>query len=143
MRDRVCAGERDQEDRAQGSEGCSRRALMNEPIHRAPSRSAAISLLEGAGLPTIDLSDAHMEHFFYSGPAHAPTGLVGLELFESQALLRSLVVSDTARSRGLGSALLAQAEEYAHAAGVHEIYLLTTTAEEFFKRRGFSTAARE
>jgi amino-acid N-acetyltransferase len=116
---------------------------MNETIHRAPSRSAAVSLLEGAGLPTVDLSDAHMEHFFYSGPARAPTGLVGLELFECQALLRSLVVSDTARSRGLGSALLAQAEEHARAAGVREIYLLTTTAEEFFKRRGFSTAARE
>ena len=116
---------------------------MNEPIRRSPSRSAATSLLDAAALPTLDLTDAHMEHFFYSGPAHAPTGLVGLELFESQALLRSLVVSGAARSRGLGSALLAQAEEHARTAGVREIYLLTTTAEEFFKRRGFSTAARE
>jgi amino-acid N-acetyltransferase len=116
---------------------------LDEPVHRAPSRSAAISLLDAAALPTLDLTDAHMEHFFYSGLAHAPSGLVGLELFGHQALLRSLVVSDAARSRGLGSALLAQAEEHARAAGVREIYLLTTTAAEFFRRRGFSAMARE
>ena len=116
---------------------------MNEPIHKAPPRTAAISLLDGAGLPTVDLADSHMEHFFYCGPAHAPTGLVGLELFGEHALLRSLAVADATRSRGLGGALLARAEQHARTAGAHEIYLLTTTAEEFFRRRGFSTAARD
>ena len=84
-----------------------------------------------------------MEHFFYSGPAHAPSGLVGLELFGQKALLRSLVVSDAARSRGLGSALLAQAKNTRVRSACARYYLLTTTAEEFFKRRGFHTAARE
>jgi amino-acid N-acetyltransferase len=100
-------------------------------------------VLNGAGLPSVDLTDAHMEHFFYCGPAQAPTGLVGLELFGELALLRSLAVADVTRSRGLGSALLAHAEQHARAAGAREIYLLTTTAEEFFRRRGFSTAARD
>jgi amino-acid N-acetyltransferase len=55
--------------------------------------------------------------------AQLPTALVGLELFGSVALLRSLVVSERAR-------------------GVHTIYLLTTTAEKFFQRRGFARTDR-
>jgi len=62
---------------------------------------------------------------------------MGLELYDAEALLRSLVVRGAARSSGLGTALVAHAENYARLHGVHSLYLLTTTAEAFFARRGY------
>jgi amino-acid N-acetyltransferase len=100
-------------------------------------------LLESAQLPTTDLTDEHCENFFYQGTPGAPTGLVGLELFGDVALLRSLVVSPANRASGMGSALLGHAESHARSLGVKTLYLLTTTAEEFLTRRGFSRTTRD
>lgn len=115
---------------------------MRDPIRPRPGRAAARALLESANLPVADLTDAHMEHFFYSGSADAPSGLVGLELCGSDALLRSLAVTLEHRGLGLGAALATYAEEDARLRGVRAIYVLTTTAEEFFRRRGYSAADR-
>ena len=112
-------------------------------IRPRPTLAAAKALLAAANLPVADLTDGHCEHFFYWGPPAAPTGLVGLELFGDVALLRSLVVSSGARSSGVGSALVRHAEHYAHSRGVRTLYLLTTTAEGFFARLGYSNAARD
>jgi amino-acid N-acetyltransferase len=112
------------------------------PIASKPSRTAAAALLDAAELPSSDLTDAHMEHFFFCGPAATPTALVGVELCGSNALLRSLVVHPEHRSAGLAAALVEHAEEYARACGVRAVYLLTTTAESFFARRGYVTATR-
>lgn len=116
--------------------------MPREVISQRPALAGAIALLESAQLPTEDLSAAHFEHFFFVGPREMPTALVGVELLGSVALLRSLVVSEPGRSAGVGSELLGCAEAYARNHGVHTIYLLTTTAEKFFERRGFARADR-
>jgi len=116
---------------------------ISTSVSQGPSLPAAIALLESARLPTEDLSAAHVEHFFFAGPADAPTGLVGLEIFGEVGLLRSLVVAPASRESGLGSALVNHAEEYARRHGVRVLYLLTTTAESFFAGRGYLRAARE
>ena len=112
------------------------------PIHARPARQGVESLLTAAGLPSADLTDGHLECFFFAGAPDAPIGLVGLELRGDVALLRSLAVAAQARSAGLGSALVAHAEAHAAAQGVHTVYLLTTTAEPFFARRGYSRIDR-
>ena len=112
-------------------------------IHRRPAREAAAALLESAGLPVSDLTDAYMEHFFYVGPASAPIGLVGVEMCGVDALLRSLVVNPEHRSAGLGQTLVAHAESHAWGQGARAIYCLTTTAETFFRRRGYVDADRD
>jgi amino-acid N-acetyltransferase len=111
-------------------------------IHPGPSLTGTVALLERAGLPTSDLTEAHLAHFFYSGRPTAPDGLIGLELYGSHALLRSLVVAPERRSSGLGSALVDYTEAYAFRAGVQFIFLLTTTAESFFRGRGYALADR-
>ena len=112
-------------------------------IGSRPGRHGVESLLEAAGLPSVDLTDAHLEHFFYAGEPQSPVGLVGLELHGEVALLRSLAVAPNARTVGLGSALVAHAEAYARSRAVRAVYLLTTTAEAFFAKRGYARIGRE
>jgi amino-acid N-acetyltransferase len=112
-------------------------------ISPRPTLQAAVRLLRDAGLPTEDLTEGHVEHFYFAGPAGQPTGLVGLEIFGDVALLRSLVVREQRRGTGEGQRLLAHAEEQARSKGVRSLYLLTTTAEPFFARRGYEHAPRD
>ena len=111
-------------------------------ITERPPRSAAVALLQAANLPTEDLTDSHLKHFFIVGRPEAALGLIGLELFGRDALLRSLVVDPQARAAGIGSRLVAHAEAYARSCGVDSIYLLTTSAEEFFAARGYARIER-
>ena len=113
-----------------------------ESIADQPSRQGVIALLNGAQLPTSDITDELLETFFFAGERTNPLGIVGLELSPPHALLRSLVVKAEARSGGLGSRLLEHAEERARARGVHRIYLLTTTADSFFAARGYAGTNR-
>lgn len=108
-----------------------------------PSPAAVTHLLMEAGLPSSDLTAAHLEHFFACGSVDAPDGIVGVEPHGSVALLRSLAVSLECRGRGCGTALVAQAERYAQSRGAKDIYLLTTTAEPFFERLGYARVQRE
>jgi amino-acid N-acetyltransferase len=96
-----------------------------------------VALLQSQGLPVADITEEHLEHFFFTGSNGSPTGLVGIELHGTDALLRSLIVAEGARTRGNGSALVRHAEDYAASREVSAIYLLTTTAEVFFERRGY------
>jgi amino-acid N-acetyltransferase len=118
--------------------------MHETPLIRArPPRSVAVAFLEAEGLPVSDLTDAHLEHFFYSGNDGCPTALVGLEIHGKDALLRSLVVDANRRTQGLGSALVVHAEHHASSRNVSAIYLLTTTAEKFFERLGYLRIDRE
>jgi amino-acid N-acetyltransferase len=69
-------------------------------------------------------------------------GGVGLEGGPPDALLRSLVVDPADRGSGLGEKLLGAAESMADSAGVRRLYLLTTTAADYFGARGYQRIAR-
>jgi len=111
-------------------------------MFRKPGESQVRLLLTESKLPSSDLSSQHLEHFWGCGPEEAPEGVVGLEIYGDVALLRSLAVALDCRGRGHGKALVAQAERYARAQGVSQVYLLTTTAEKFFNRLGYRKADR-
>jgi amino-acid N-acetyltransferase len=70
-------------------------------------------------------------------------GMIGLEIFDAVALLRSLAVAPEQRKHGLGKSLVASAEAYAARQGIGSLYLLTTTARDFFSRLGYTDTARE
>jgi amino-acid N-acetyltransferase len=69
--------------------------------------------------------------------------VAGLERFGPVGLLRSLAVSTGARGRGLGRALVSAIEDEARSSGIADLYLLTTTADEFFSRLGYVRIARD
>lgn len=100
-------------------------------------------MLASSNLPTDDLRDTLVLQLFGCKSASDFSGIVGLELYGSNAMLRSLAVADSQRGHGLGAALVLYAEQYAREHGVDTVYLLTNTADKFFKRRGYSLTRRE
>jgi amino-acid N-acetyltransferase len=83
-----------------------------------------------------------LERFLVCRDGRDVVAAVGLEVFGKVALLRSLVVDPQLRRQGLGMHLTKAAEALARRTGVETIYLLTTTAEEFFRARGYRIVAR-
>ncbi|MFL5485180.1 MAG: arsenic resistance N-acetyltransferase ArsN2 [Gemmatimonadaceae bacterium] len=69
-------------------------------------------------------------------------GAIGLEKFGNVALLRSAVVAAEYRGRGVGRNLVERALARCEETGIDELYLLTTTAEEYFPRFGFARTTR-
>ncbi len=108
----------------------------------APDDAPAIgALLRTADLPAEDFTD-HLAHFLVARRGGAVVGAVGFERHGRAALLRSLVVTPGLRGGGLGGELVRRLAAEARREGVERFYLLTTTAETFFARRGFEKTAR-
>jgi amino-acid N-acetyltransferase len=103
---------------------------------------AVRTLLAGNGLPEEDIA-GHLEHFLLAWDGAVLVGTVGVELLGNSGLLRSLCVRREYRNRGLATALSERAEAYARNAGLHRLYLLTTTAKTFFERAGYSVCSRD
>ncbi len=104
----------------------------------ASDRRMVTALLDGCGLPTADIA---------AGLAVAVRGedldgVVGVESYGECALLRSLAVAPGCRSRGLGERLVDLAVAMARRGGARELYLLTTTAADYFARLGFERIDR-
>ena len=93
-------------------------------------------LLAQSGLPVADLEDSAIE-FLVAIADGALVGTVGIERHGDVGLLRSLTVAPAQRGSGLGSRLVGALEAHAAASGVNELVLLTTTARDFFERRGY------
>jgi amino-acid N-acetyltransferase len=119
--------------------------VMEVALHslQRPTLAGAIRLLESARLPFADVTANRMNHFLCVGPVTAPRGMVGVELYGPDALLRSLVVVPELRSTGLGTSLVEHVERHAREQGARTVYLLTTTAEGFFRSRGYVAASRD
>lgn len=111
-------------------------------ITRKPPVLAVKELLNSARLPTTDITTEHMEHFLGAWCDSTLEGAVGLELYGSVALLRSLVVAASKQGSGLGSRLLSRVEQYAIERGVRSLFLLTTTAEHYFDKHGYTCISR-
>jgi amino-acid N-acetyltransferase len=69
-------------------------------------------------------------------------GTCGLELYEDNALLRSLVVEPASRRQGAGDCLVRGAVSLGQKLGVRGLYLLTTSAQRYFERYGFQSCPR-
>jgi amino-acid N-acetyltransferase len=100
-------------------------------------------LLAECELPGEDITPAHLQDFLVMRDSAHLAGVIGLEVFGPVALLRSLAVRLACRGRGIASRLAHKAEEHARSRGVEAVYLLTTTAEGFFVRRGYARVDRD
>lgn len=83
-----------------------------------------------------------MLDFLVAEDGQAARAVIGLERFGDCGLLRSLAVQPQLRNAGLGGELVDALECQSRGAGVRAVYLLTTTAADFFTRRGYTVVAR-
>jgi amino-acid N-acetyltransferase len=103
---------------------------------------AVIGLLEDAGLPVAGVLPT-LPDFYVVELDGRVVGAVGLEVYGRDALLRSAVVERVARNSGLGVTLIERILDHARERDIRAIYLLTTTADQYFPRFGFERIARE
>ena len=102
---------------------------------------AVEQLLTASKLPLEGVRD-HFADFIVAEDNNGIEGAVGLEKYDSVALVRSAVVAPEHRGSGVGRRLVEQVLERAEEDGIDELYLLTTTAEKYFPRFGFTPTTR-
>jgi len=100
-------------------------------------------LLTDCDLPNEDITAALCRHFLLVWDDSRLVGSVGLELRDRCGLLRSLAVDALYRRQKVATRLVSKIEDYAASMGVNNLYLLTMTAESFFKTHGYQLTARE
>jgi len=70
-------------------------------------------------------------------------GVAGVERCGDFGLLRSVAVDPAFKGRGVGAAMTEWLIADSEASGLHALYLLTTTAEDYFPSFGFEKTARD
>ncbi len=102
---------------------------------------AVEQLLRSNELPVEGVRE-NFSSFVVAEEAGTIAGAIGLEKYGSAALVRSAVVSPPSRGTGVGRQLVESIVERANQEGIDDIYLLTTTAENYFPRFGFARTTR-
>jgi N-acetylglutamate synthase-like GNAT family acetyltransferase/protein-tyrosine-phosphatase len=97
-------------------------------------------LLIGSLLPSRDVGGAN-QRFIAARENGRLIGCAGLQVAGQDGLVRSVAVHWTRRNAGLGSRLHERLLYEATLAGVRTLYVVTTTAEEFFAGHGFRKVA--
>jgi N-acetylglutamate synthase-like GNAT family acetyltransferase len=100
-------------------------------------------MLRAAKLPFAGVAEGFPDCYVIARSSEGVVGAAGLQTYGAAGLLRSVVVHDSVRGQGLGRALVEERLAYARALGLDRIFLLTTSAEAYFKALGFEPAARE
>ena len=100
------------------------------------------ALLVANGLPVAGVDD-HWKTFIIARDGGRIVGCGGAEAYQFAALIRSVAVDPDYRSSGIGRRIVRQLLDRLASRGLREFYLLTTTAEEYFKKRGFKPIDRD
>ena len=100
------------------------------------------ALLVASGLPTAGVED-HWKTFIVARDGDQLVACGGAEAYQFAALIRSVAVTPEYRSKGLGRRIVRQLLDRLASRGLREFYLLTTTAEAYFKKRGFKPIDRD
>jgi amino-acid N-acetyltransferase len=115
-------------------------------IQIAPATASDVdaikSILIANDLPTDGVDD-HWKTFLVARDGDRIVACGGAEAYQFAALIRSVAVVPEHRKNGIGRRIVRQLLDRLASRGLREFYLLTTTAEEYFKKRGFKTIDRD
>jgi protein-tyrosine-phosphatase/N-acetylglutamate synthase-like GNAT family acetyltransferase len=104
---------------------------------RAEDLDAVRALAARAELPVEGLGDQFPDGYTVALRGDTVVGAAGLEIHGDAGVLRSVVVAPGERGTGLGVTLTADRLVAARQRGLAAVYLLTTTAADFYDRFGF------
>jgi len=102
---------------------------------------AITTLLNESNLPPDDL-ERWIDNFLVLTIEGKIEGCIGLEQWDSVGFLRSFVVSENYRSRGLGIRLYTKLIALAKEMNLSSILLLAMEASDFFENNGFKFIKR-
>lgn len=103
----------------------------------------AIKQLLVANRLPVDGVDDLWKTFVVARDGGVIVGCGGSEAHPFAALIRSVAVAETHRGRGIGRRMVRQLLDRLASRGIREFYLLTTTAEPYFAKRGFKPIDRD
>ena len=112
----------------------------------APAKAtdiASIKLILLANQLPVQGVDDHWRTFLVARDGDKIVACGGAEAYPIAALIRSIAVLADYQRHGLGRRLVRQLLDRLAARGLREFYLLTTTAEDYFRKRGFKKIERE
>ena len=109
---------------------------------RLDDLAAIKALLAANNLPIAGVDD-HWKTFLVARDGETIVGCGGAEAYQFAALIRSVAVVPEYRGHGVGRKLVRQLLDRLASRGLREFYLLTTTAEAYFKKRGFKVIDRD
>lgn len=109
---------------------------------RAEDLEAALRLVDAASLPGDGIREGWGDAYAVAVEGERVIGVAGVEVHGRAGLLRSVAVAPEARGSGLGQALTRDRARWARDSGLNALYLLTTTAQNFFPRLGFARVER-
>jgi len=112
-------------------------------IFQEPDIDDVRIILQAHNLPTEDLPEINLFHFFGCGEKNNPKGVIGLEVHGSDGLLRSLAVDSEFQNQGCASSLYSKLEKHSKSIGIKTLYLLTETAVVYFERKGFNVIKKD
>ncbi len=115
--------------------------LRAEPA-RPHDLRGALDLLGRSELTEQDVAERWGHYFVVREDDGRVVGVAGLEIHGEDGLLRSVAVDAEYRGQGLATALVEAAMERAKRVQLRAVYLLTTTARDYFARRGFADCPR-
>jgi amino-acid N-acetyltransferase len=104
-------------------------------------KQKVIELLQESDLPVSDLDEQKDLFALLQNNEVAGTG--GLEFFNSCALLCSVSVRKDLQGQGLGKFINQELEKISRQRGIDCLYLLTTTAKDFFNKEGYEVISRD
>ena len=107
-------------------------------------KEKVLNLLSAAELPVEDLTNEKMKNFMVAKVKdEAIIGVVGVEMYRKIGLLRSLAIHPAYRGKGVGRRLTRKIESFGRHCGIKTLYLLTTTAADFFSKMGYKVTQRD
>ena len=120
--------------------------MMNNQIQisKATESNLAeiVEILKVNNLPYNDVAESDID-FLIAQQDNKIIGCIGLQKINREGLLRSFAVLDEFKNLGIGKNLFDELLAYAKNSGVSTLHLLTTTADQYFKRNGFVNAERK
>jgi len=99
--------------------------------------------LRDSELPLDGLRDQFGDGYAVAVSEGHVIGVEGIEVHGDDGLLRSAAVVSAWRGKGVGEALTRDRIDWARRRGLRSLYLLTTTAGDYFPRFGFAHVDRD
>ena len=100
-------------------------------------------LLIAFNLVPVQLESDNLYFFCHNDNAGKIAGVIGIEVYGTSSLLRSLAVINEMRNKGIARSLLKEALAFAKSIASRDVYLITETIGDTMERYGFCDVARE